>query len=85
MHLSLIGAAYAFVLSQATSCLLLLGYTVWRDATMSASGDEAATWTRPGPAVFQGWGKYLSYGVPAAAMICMEWWCYEVSMRQTVE
>lgn len=28
--------------------------------------------------MFSGWGRYLSYGVPAAVMICMEWWAYEV-------
>lgn len=72
------GAAYAFVLSQGTACLLLLAYTAWRDITMRINRDAAATWTKPSIAVFQGWGKYLSYGVPAAVMICMEWWCYEV-------
>jgi MATE family multidrug resistance protein len=74
----LTGAAYAFVLSQATSCLLLIGYTAWRDAHMAASGHPEATWSRPSMAVFAGWGTYLSYGVPACLMICMEWWCYEV-------
>jgi MATE family multidrug resistance protein len=29
-------------------------------------------------AVFHGWGRYLSYGVPACLMICMEWWTYEL-------
>eukprot|EP00879_Flechtneria_rotunda_P024525 GHRR01026001.1.p1 GENE.GHRR01026001.1~~GHRR01026001.1.p1 ORF type:complete len:385 (+),score=140.35 GHRR01026001.1:898-2052(+) len=45
---------------------------------MAAAQHEAATWVRPAWSAFAGWGKYLSYGVPAAAMICMEWWCYEV-------
>ncbi|WIA28922.1 hypothetical protein OEZ86_011446 [Tetradesmus obliquus] len=78
LQLGLTGAAYAFVLSQATSCLLLIGYTAWRDAAMAAAGDPQATWSRPSMAVFAGWGMYLSYGVPACLMICMEWWCYEV-------
>eukprot|EP00878_Enallax_costatus_P024109 GHUV01025702.1.p1 GENE.GHUV01025702.1~~GHUV01025702.1.p1 ORF type:complete len:494 (+),score=51.79 GHUV01025702.1:73-1554(+) len=77
-QLALQGAAYAFVLSQGTSCLLLLGYTVWRDVRLCTTENDAATWTRPNVAVFQGWLQYLSYGVPAAVMICMEWWCYEV-------
>eukprot|EP00882_Tetradesmus_deserticola_P019101 GHRQ01020549.1.p3 GENE.GHRQ01020549.1~~GHRQ01020549.1.p3 ORF type:complete len:109 (-),score=39.45 GHRQ01020549.1:941-1267(-) len=72
------GAAYAFVLSQATSCLLLVGYTVCRDVRMAAAADPQATWPRPSMAVFGGWAMYLSYGVPACLMICMEWWCYEV-------
>lgn len=78
LQLGLTGAAYAFVLSQATSCLLLICYTAWRDAAMAAAGDPQATWSRPSMAVFAGWGMYLSYGVPACLMICMEWWCYEV-------
>jgi hypothetical protein len=51
---------------------------VWRDARMAALGHPQATWSRPSMAVFAGWGMYLSYGVPACLMICMEWWCYEV-------
>jgi hypothetical protein len=78
LQLGLNGAAYAFVLSQATSCLLLIAYTAWRDTRMAAAADPQATWSRPSMAVFAGWGTYLSYGVPACLMICMEWWCYEV-------
>ncbi|KAF8063707.1 DTX14 [Scenedesmus sp. PABB004] len=75
-QLGLLGAARAFVLSQGTGAALLLGYTLWRDAARAGTPD--ATWPRPGAAVLAGWGTYLSYGLPAAAMICMEWWCYEV-------
>lgn len=77
-QLGLTGAAYAFMLSQGTTCLLLICYTVWRDASMAAARAAEATWTAPSLAVFSGWGRYLSYGVPACLMTCMEWWCYEM-------
>ena len=28
----------------------------------------------------QGWGQYLKYGIPACAMMCLEWWLFEVAM-----
>jgi len=45
---------------------------------LHTTDDPQATWQKPGMAMFSGWGRYLSYGVPAAVMICMEWWAYEV-------
>ena len=27
----------------------------------------------------QGWLEYLKYGVPAAAMMCLEWWLFEIA------
>eukprot|EP00775_Hariotina_reticulata_P009063 gene9063-9233_t len=76
--LGLAGAALAFMLTQVSSALLLMAYTIWRDASMAAKDDPHATWQKPSLAMFSGWGRYLSYGVPAAVMICMEWWAYEV-------
>lgn len=70
------GAALAFVLANGTSTVLLLAYVIWRD--VRARGTAQSTWPGLGKGALQGWGSYLSYGVPAAAMICMEWWCYEV-------
>lgn len=61
--MGLAGAALAFTCSQGTSALLLVLYTVVRDARMAAQGHEEATWCRPSCAMFAGeWTK-------AAAMI----------------
>ena len=27
--------------------------------------------------VFRGWGEYLKVSIPAAVMICAEWWAFE--------
>ena len=27
---------------------------------------------------FKDWGIFLSYGIPAALMLCLEWWSYEI-------
>lgn len=27
---------------------------------------------------FQGWWAYLKIGIPSSAMVCMEWWSFEV-------
>ena len=68
------GAAYANLLSQSTSALLLVLYVFWRDLSMV--DDERSTWlglsigkALEPKAVWQ----YMSYGVPATAMICLEW------------
>lgn len=75
-RLGLAGAAYAYNLSQATSLVLLLGYAVRRDHQLR--GRPERTWDGWSSKALEGWGSYLSYGMPAAAMICMEWWMYEV-------
>lgn len=77
LNLGLDGAAYANLLSQGTTSVLMLLYVVYRETTMCWAGDPQSTWPgwqiaralEPG-AVLQ----YLSYGGAAAAMICLEWW-----------
>jgi len=32
----------------------------------------------PDRETFHGWGEYLSIALPAAGMICAEWWAFEV-------
>lgn len=27
---------------------------------------------------FRNWTEYLYFGVPAALMLCLEWWCFEI-------
>jgi MATE family multidrug resistance protein len=70
------GAAYAFILCQVLTCAGLLGYVIYRAAKQR--GQPQQTWPGWSGAAFQRWPEYLSYGIPAAAMICMEWWAYEV-------
>jgi hypothetical protein len=44
--LALAGAAQAFMLTQVSSALLLMAYTIWRDASMAAKGVRAGVvWT----------------------------------------
>jgi Na+-driven multidrug efflux pump len=56
--MGLAGAALAFTCSQGTSALLLVLYTVVRDARMAAAGHEEATWCRPSCAMFAGESGY---------------------------
>jgi multidrug resistance protein, MATE family len=75
-RLGLDGAAYATLLSQATSALLLLAYCCWRDWKLR--GSEEATWAGLSMQAFRGWGKFLRYALPSTALLCAEWWAYEV-------
>ncbi len=71
------GGAWAFVLSTGTYSLLLLVYTCVRDARRAARRHPQYTWPGFSWRALEGWGSYLHYAVPAAAMICMEWWIFE--------
>jgi len=57
----------------ATNSLLLSLYQVYRDR-VTLRGSPAATWQGYAWRAFRGWRQYLSLGLPAAAMICLEWW-----------
>eukprot|EP00667_Euglena_gracilis_P010671 EG_transcript_10863 len=39
-------------------------------------------WGGWSPSAFQGWGTFLSLGVPAAMQLCLEWWAYEAITLQ---
>ena len=74
LQMGLDGAAYANLLSQGSSALLLLIYVIFRDAR--DMGKESGTWpgfqiakALDGRAVWQ----YMAYGIPSCAMICLEW------------
>lgn len=70
------GAAWALNFLQAMQALLLVVYTVVRDVHLR--GSLMQTFHGWSIEAAQGWGRYLKYALPAAAMICMEWWVYEV-------
>jgi MATE family multidrug resistance protein len=59
-----------------TTTALMVLYVIWWE--MGRKGTSETTWPGWSLEALQGWGQYLSYGLPATAMICMEWWCYEV-------
>lgn len=77
MGLGVKGAAYAITCCTATNSLLLIAYQTYRDAVL-LKGTPQATWSGYSTAAFRGWGQYLSLGLPAAAMICLEWWVWEL-------
>ncbi len=68
--LGLDGAAFAFISCQLTSLGMMLAYVFWRTKQQANRPDR--TWGGWSKDAFKGWGTYLSYGLPAAAMICME-------------
>jgi MATE family multidrug resistance protein len=77
------GAAMAVLCCQATNCALIGGYRVYRDhiAPRRRAGGPRETHTFAGydpRSALQGWGAYLKLGIPAAAMICFEWWVWEL-------
>jgi len=77
-NMGLDGAAYAYVASNATFTILLAAYTAWRDMKMYREEPQLCTWPGFTWGAFEGWFQYLRYGGPAAAMICCEWWLFEL-------
>ena len=74
LQMGLSGAALAFTCSQGTTALLLVLYTVWRDARMAARQHEEATWCRPGWAVFAGErGRESSFSWRTSCRVTI--WC----------
>ncbi|KAI8466628.1 MAG: mate-domain-containing protein [Monoraphidium minutum] len=73
------GAAAAVLCCNATNAVLINGYRLWRDAAAARRGDASAAWGGFDlRSALSGWGAYLSLGLPAAAMICLEWWVWEI-------
>ncbi|KAG2495579.1 hypothetical protein HYH03_006179 [Edaphochlamys debaryana] len=77
-RMGLDGAALAFVASTGTNSVLLLIYTVARDILRARRRSATHTWGGFSWRAWQGWGLYLRYALPSAAMICMEWWIFEL-------
>lgn len=70
------GAAIALVCCTATNTLLLSAYQLYRDYVL-LRGSPQATWHGWSWGALRGWRPYLALGMPAAAMICCEWWLWE--------
>ena len=65
----------------ATDASLLLLYVIYRELSMLWRGDERCTW--PGFSLVQLFDAkaiytYISFAVPSALMMCLEWWAFEV-------
>jgi len=76
LELGLDGAAAAFFCSNLLYALLLVGCVAWRDRQLI--GNPRQTWPGWTWQAFRNWNQYLAYGLPAAAMICAEWWVFEL-------
>ncbi|KAJ4455665.1 multi antimicrobial extrusion [Paratrimastix pyriformis] len=68
-----LGAAMAVSLNQLVLSLFLVGYIYVKRAQFRS------TWPAPSRAMFRGWCEFLKFGIPGAAMSCLEWWVYEFS------
>ncbi|KNC47512.1 solute carrier family 47 [Thecamonas trahens ATCC 50062] len=45
---------------------------------LAGSGHVAAIWTGWSSEAFRDWAPFLRLGVPGLAMLCLEWWAFEV-------
>ncbi|GBF98590.1 hypothetical protein Rsub_11315 [Raphidocelis subcapitata] len=72
------GAAAAIFACAATNAALLNGWRLVRDLG-PGSDRPTATWGGFSlRAAFSGWGQFLMVALPAVAMICCEWWSWEL-------
>ena len=70
-ELKLLGAALALSLTN----WAMLGALVW----YVRAHDMLDTWSAPDWAVlWTGWGAFFKFGAPSAAMVCFEWWSWEI-------
>jgi MATE family multidrug resistance protein len=80
------GAAAAQVILQLLLVVLLGGYRWYRDAVLLPAGvHPKATWAGWSWDCLQGWGEYFSFGLPAVAMVCLEWWVWEIIIMMAGE
>jgi MATE family multidrug resistance protein len=45
---------------------------------ISRNKDLASAWFKPDKDCFSGIKEYLKIGIPSSAMLCLEWWSFEV-------
>ena len=73
LGLGILGTGYAYAASNLVSFVSLLIITNTIDEI-----NEAVVY--PNSESFQKIGEYLELGVPSTAMLCLEWWVYELMM-----
>uniref|UniRef100_H3C2P8 Solute carrier family 47 member 3 n=1 Tax=Tetraodon nigroviridis TaxID=99883 RepID=H3C2P8_TETNG len=71
LNMGVAGSALANTLSQFSLMGILYCYIVW-------AGLYKDTWTGWSKACLQDWGPYISLAIPGMAMMCVEWWTYEI-------
>ncbi|WIA28566.1 hypothetical protein OEZ86_011106 [Tetradesmus obliquus] len=78
--LGLMGAGVAAVAIQGTLVAVLLSYLLYRDCWRAKSTAAQPSGWQGFSLVeaAQGWASYLAYGLPCVAMVCLEWWVWEV-------
>jgi multidrug resistance protein, MATE family len=73
----LYGAAMAANLSQGVPLIVMILWTMHREASMKAAASPKQTWHGWSKEALRGWGEYLKLAGPSAAMVCLEWSTFE--------
>jgi MATE family multidrug resistance protein len=73
----LYGAAMAANLAQGVPLIVMIFWTMHREASMKAAGSPEQTWHGWSTQALSGWGEYLKLAGPSAAMVCLEWSTFE--------
>lgn len=71
------GAALAVIMSHVTNMTLMVSYAIFY-RSWKLRGKPEQTWPGFSREALRGWGQYLQYGLPAAAMVCIEAWVWEL-------
>uniref|UniRef100_A0A8C9YVU6 Solute carrier family 47 member 3 n=1 Tax=Sander lucioperca TaxID=283035 RepID=A0A8C9YVU6_SANLU len=71
LNLGVAGSAVANTISQFSMAGILYGYIMWK-------GLHKATWGGWSKECLQDWGSYIHLAIPSMAMMCVEWWTYEI-------
>lgn len=66
---------YSIGIAQLLAVYCSLGVHVWTSLSHEA---VQRTLSRPNRRALDEWGKYIGLGIPGAAMICSEWWAFEI-------
>ncbi|CAI2363767.1 unnamed protein product [Moneuplotes crassus] len=67
------GASIATCITFWLNLLIITGYITFREGVV-----PEGSWFFFNNDSMKGWGTYLKYGIPAACMLCLEWWSFEV-------
>jgi MATE family multidrug resistance protein len=73
----LYGAAMAANIAQGVPFIVMVLWTMHREASMKAAASSEQTWHGWSKEALRGWGEYLRLAGPSAAMVCLEWSTFE--------
>lgn len=71
------GVAYSQVGLQSLAVAVVVAWRVARDTWLSRQHPERATWGGWSLHALKGLPAYAQFAVPAACMLCLEWWIWE--------